>query len=127
ERAAAGTEAPFRPRLLAGELGCEQVARLRALGLEYPEFEVVASSRRFHRHGPQTAALLGDLGEVNRAALAAGEGRYRAGDLIGRQGIEKSYEEHLRGRDGESEVVVDSVGRPRETFVRAPGQAGAPL
>ncbi len=120
-------EATFRPVLLAENLGLEEVARLRALSLEHPEFEVVVQGRRFHRYGPQTAALLGYLGEVNEEELAGGEGRYRAGDLIGRRGVERVFDERLRGRDGERELVVDSHGRPREAFVREPAQAGASL
>lgn len=120
-------EATFRPVLLAESLDLEEVARLRALALEHPEFEVVVHGRRFHRYGPQTAALLGYLGEVNEEELAGGDGAYRAGDLIGRRGVERVFDRRLRGRDGEREVVVDSHGRPRESFVRHPAQAGAPL
>lgn len=120
-------QATFRPVLLAEELNLEQVARLRAVALEHPEFEVVVRGRRFHRHGPHTAALLGYLGEVSGAELAQADGGYRAGDLVGRQGVEKVFDARLRGVDGEREVVVDSHGRPREAFVRVPAKTGATL
>ena len=45
------------------------------------------------------ANVLGDIGEVNRRIIAK-QPYYKMGDLIGNQGIEKTYEQTLRGVKG---------------------------
>jgi len=45
------------------------------------------------------ANVLGDIGEVNRRIIAK-QPYYKMGDLIGKQGIEKTYENTLRGVKG---------------------------
>jgi len=53
--------------------------------------------------------LLGDVGEINAAQLKRNP-RYRAGDYIGQSGIEKSYEEVLRGKNGVRIHEIDTHG-----------------
>ncbi|MYA02556.1 MAG: hypothetical protein F4Y35_12280 [Chloroflexi bacterium] len=94
------------------------------------EFERLASdgilltrqTRRFYPFGSVAAHVIGYLQEINPEELAAWfvEG-YRAGDMVGRDGIEQSFERALAGRRGGSLLVVDPIGRPvREIITRAP-------
>jgi len=55
------------------------------------------------------------------------EKRYRGGDYIGRAGVEKSYDELLRGTSGMESFEVDARGRRRKEVAREPAQAGATL
>lgn len=98
------------PLLVAENLALAQVARFGVAALEHPEFEIQAKPLRLYRHGPQTAHLLGYLGEVGEADLKSG--KFKSGDLVGKKGIERQYDPLLRGRDGEETLVVDSRGRP---------------
>ena len=62
--------------------------------------------RRVYPDGELTAHITGYIGEANRDWLAAQQGKdYRKGDLVGRAGIERSYEEILRGRPGYSLLI----------------------
>ena len=119
--------APFKPVLIAEDLSLAQVAHFNAVTLEYPEFEVDVRHVRLYRHGPFTAHVLGYLGEVAEAELAAPESPYAAGDLVGRRGIERRYDLHLRGEDGEQVVTVDSRGRLRAESGRRPAKPGRRL
>lgn len=59
------------------------------------------------------AQVFGYLGEVNKRDIErqAKQGEtYESGDLIGRGGIEKQWEQYLRGNDGVRFVVVDAHG-----------------
>lgn len=103
----------FRPTLLAEDLSLSQVAKFLAQALGHPEFEIEVGHRRLNVQGPNTAHFLGYLREVSAADLARPGTSYRAGDLIGRTGIEEAFDARLRGRDGERVVTVDSRGRPR--------------
>ena len=61
--------------------------------------------------GPMLAHVVGYMSQVSPAELAAGKGRYRQGDFIGRRGIERAFESELRGVDGRRTVAVDVKGR----------------
>ena len=106
----------FTPVLLAENLTLTQVARFGVNGLEYPEFEVEVQHLRLYRHGNQTAAFLGYLGEATEDEIERSEGLYKPGDLVGKKGIEQTYDAVLRGEDGERAVVVDSRGEVIEEF-----------
>lgn len=108
----------FKPVRLAPELSLQQVARFGVEHLEHPEFEIAVSHLRLYRHAHQTAHILGYLGEVTDAGLRLPGNTYRAGDTVGKEGVEGLYEDHLRGRRGEQVVVVDSRGRLIEEYDR---------
>jgi len=117
----------FKPVLVAENLSLSQVARLGVEGYEYPEFEVEVQHLRLYRHGGQTAHLLGYLGEVTQDELDRGNGLYQPGDLVGKKGIEQTYDAELRGKDGERVVVVDSRGELLEEYGRQPAVPGKDL
>ena len=116
----------FGAVLLAENLSLAEVARFGVAGFEHPEFEIQIHHLRLYRHGPQTAHALGYLAEVTERELASGAG-YQAGDQVGRLGVEQTFDERLRGRDGEQVVVVDSRGRLVEEFHEQPPIEGEHL
>src|SRR4029453_5237880 len=78
---------------------------------------------RVYPYGSLAAHLLGYIGEINSDELAAHPGDYQLGDLIGKSGIELTYESELRGVDGEQRSEVDAKGRPLRVLSRtAPAQ-----
>jgi penicillin-binding protein 2 len=117
----------FQPVLIAEDLSLSQVARLSVVSLEHPEFETEVGHLRLYRYGPMTEHLLGYLGEVTEKELARPNTPLRSGDLVGRKGIEQSFDDHLRGIDGERIVIVDSRGRPKEETRRQRSEAGEQL
>lgn len=75
---------------------------------------------------PIAAHLLGYVGEVNKAK-AKKDPYYNEGDYIGISGIEKSYEELLRGKKGVRIVVVDVHNQEKEAYMNgARDTAGIP-
>ncbi|MDH3254993.1 MAG: penicillin-binding protein 2 [Acidobacteriota bacterium] len=114
----------FTPVLLAENLSLSEVAKFSVRALESPEFEIQVDHLRLYRQGALTAHVLGYLGEVTDNDVRDSSGRLQVGDLVGRRGVEKSFDETLRGIDGERVVVVDSRGRPREEHGRQTADAG---
>jgi len=117
----------FGSVLVADNLSLEEVARFGVAGIEHPEFEIQVRHLRLYRHGPQTAHVLGYLAEVTEQELAAEASPYRAGDQVGRRGVEQAYNDALKGDDGERVVVVDSRGRLVEEYNQVPAQEGNTL
>ena len=114
----------FKPVLLAESLTLSQVARFGVEGLQYPEFEVEVQHLRLYRHREQTAHILGYLGEATQDEIDHSNGTYTVGDMVGKKGIEQTYDDVLRGRDGERVVVVDSRGQLLEEYGQHPAVPG---
>jgi penicillin-binding protein 2 len=117
----------FQPVLLGEGLPIDQVARFRVEELEHPEFVVEVGHRRLYRMGSQGAHVLGYLGEASVEELENAALHLKSGDWVGRRGVEKRYDEALRGDDGEQVVVVDSRGQPVEELGRQVGRPGGKL
>lgn len=74
------------------------------------------ASARDYRYGALAAHVIGYVNEVSVTDLNRRKDQgYRVGDVIGRRGIEKTFEEELRGADGRETVVVDSKGRTQSS------------
>jgi len=117
----------FKPVLLAESLSLSEVARFGVEGLDYPEFEVEVQHQRLYRHREQTAHLLGYLGEPSLEEIEKSKGGYQPGDMIGKKGIEQTYDPSLRGKDGERVVVVDSRGQLLREYKSIPAIPGKNL
>lgn len=63
------------------------------------------------------AQFLGYIQEVNDKDIERSNGFYRSGDYIGASGVERSYEELLRGTRGVKNQMVDALNRPQGSFM----------
>lgn len=99
-----------KPTLLARYVSFSRYAALMERSWQQTGFSgQVLHSRRYLY--PAGAHILGYLSEVTPEEIAASEGRYTLGNLVGRSGIEKQYERLLSGRKGYRFIVVDAMGR----------------
>jgi penicillin-binding protein 2 len=111
-----GTTTPFRE-----DVDPVVVSRIEELRGDLPHVDVLITPRRQYPLGGAAAHLLGYAGEINEAELETRKDKgYRLGDLIGRSGLERSYEEDLRGVDGHQYVVVNALGRRVGTLADVP-------
>ncbi|MER3455624.1 MAG: penicillin-binding protein 2 [candidate division GAL15 bacterium] len=119
---------PFEPMRVRRDVGIRVVTALEERRQSLPGVQVEAEPVRVYPFGPAAAHVLGYLGEVSPEELEALRPRgYRAGDLIGKAGVERAYDEVLRGSDGEHAVEVDAAGRPLRVLREQPGQPGHTL
>ncbi len=93
------------PSVFMKMISSETYALLQEELYRFPGFYVQARTLRKYTK-PVAAHLLGYVGEVDNKLIAK-DRYYRSGDYIGVSGIEKSYEEHLRGRKGVNIFLVD--------------------
>lgn len=77
---------------------------------EFPGFEPVSRSIRSYPH-QNAAHVLGYLGEVNPLDIEQYPDKYKSGDYNGKTGLEKQYDDQLRGSKGLSFVLRDNLGR----------------
>ena len=98
--------------------------------LEYPELRVEKQPQRSYPADGVLAHVLGYVGEISKDQLEKPEYKdkgYRPGDIIGKEGVERTYDELLRGRDGYRKVVVNSRGQIAETIEEVDPQPGQDL
>ena len=81
----------------------------------FPEMELIRSQFRVYPQGGLAGHVTGYLGEISDAELNSHDwAAYNPGDLIGKMGIERFYNEVLKGVDGQRQVRVDNHGNRRE-------------
>ncbi|MBI1760540.1 MAG: penicillin-binding protein 2, partial [Acidobacteria bacterium] len=93
------------------------VAWVEAHQFDYPMIRAEEAPQRLYLFGQLAAHALGYVGEVSKKQLNNPESQYfkekgfKLGDIVGKSGIELTYNDILMGQDGERRVLVDSRGR----------------
>jgi penicillin-binding protein 2 len=108
----------YNPIRLVRGADSTQVARVEEHRAELPGVSVEVEAIRYYPADSLAAHVLGYTGEVGDKQLESLEGQgYRPGSLIGQTGIEKEYEEQLRGEDGTRYVEVNATGHRSDAFL----------
>ncbi len=102
--------APFHEVLVKRNLDFDEVAALETHQLELPGVSLRIAPSRNYPYGHMLAHVLGYVGEVTQDDLDR-DRHYRPGDVVGKAGLEKAWEPHLRGVYGGQLVEVDALGR----------------
>lgn len=115
-RAAHGPQR-YQPMAVHVDLTRDELDRLNARVFELPGVEIEAVPHRHYRGGTALAHVLGYMNEITQEEIerlnaASEEERpaYALGEYIGRRGVERSFEAHLRGQDGWRQEVVNARG-----------------
>jgi penicillin-binding protein 2 len=99
---------PDRPVLLDDKLPWQTVAPLAARLHHFPGVNVLAGTERLYPYGAVTSHLLGYLSLAQPDDIDQGD---MPNELVGRSGIERSYQDLLRGDLGFQQEEVDAHGR----------------
>ncbi|HEY1603101.1 MAG TPA: penicillin-binding protein 2, partial [Pirellulales bacterium] len=83
--------------------------------------------RRRYPHGQMLASALGYVGEVSQQDIDKYPDRFRPGDIVGKAGLEKEYDQQIEGTDGMRRVVVNSVGKVMRTMDDVEAVPGKPI
>ncbi len=84
------------------------IAWIEARELEFPELRVEQQPQRRYPSDGSLAHVVGYVGEIGPEQLkqpAYREKKLKPGDVIGQSGLEQSYDDYLRGRDGYRELL----------------------
>ncbi|HZX11080.1 MAG TPA: penicillin-binding protein 2, partial [Acidobacteriota bacterium] len=102
----------FRPIVIKDNLTQKEVALIESRKAEFPELILQTEPKRFYPYHSLAAHALGYLQEISPTELKLEEYKNcEIGDLIGRKGIEREYEDKLSGQKGVALEIVDSEGR----------------
>ena len=103
----------FLPTVIAKNLTFSEISQIEERRLELSGFQYKRFDERFYRDSLDDAHILGYLREIDRESLSSLDKSrfYRAGELVGWQGLEKQYENELRYSKGVEYIEVDTYGR----------------
>ena len=103
----------FLPTVIAKNLTFSEISQIEERRLELSGFQYKRFDERFYRDALDDAHILGYLREIDRESLSSLDKSkfYRAGELVGWQGLEKQYENELRYSKGIEYIEVDTYGR----------------
>ena len=104
----------FTQQLFMSQLSDREFSVFQEKIFRFPGFYVQKRSIRQYQY-PYAAHVLGDVAEVSRSDIEASD-YYQSGDYIGKLGIERSYEEQLRGEKGVQILLRDAHGRIQGSY-----------
>ena len=94
----------------------------------YPGISVVPTSVRDYPQGRMAAHIVGYLGQINAQEVADPRFKhYGLSDLVGRAGLEATYERYLRGTKGKQKLIVNSDGEVIRALGSIPAKPGDTL
>lgn len=120
--------AKTRPAVIFNDASFQVVSVLEERRVEFPGLIIQSSPKRYYPDGAAMAALIGYTGEISEEELMKGAYEsYKAGQQVGKTGLELQYEARLRGKEGRRFVEVDARNRVvRDAGVRREERPEAP-
>jgi penicillin-binding protein 2 len=101
----------FQPIVIKPEATPADVAFIESHRADIPILEMLMVHRRRYLPGGFMSHASGYVGEVSEAQIEASNGKLRPGDIAGKSGLERQYNDLLVGTDGMRRVIVNSVGK----------------
>lgn len=121
-----GQSYPYVPIRVLRQVPPEAVVAIEEHRMELPGVLIEEEPVRDYVHGEVASHIIGYLQPISREELASFPG-YRATDLIGRTGLERAFENWLRGKEGMRLVEVNALSRPIRQLGEQPPEAGLDL
>ena len=121
-------EPKYRPMVLKEELSPADLSFVAAHHDFFPELVLIQAQRRLYPQNGMMAHVIGYTGEISDDELDMPDfAKYKGGDVIGKFGIERQYNDILMGVDGQRQVVVDNRGQVRKEIGIKPAIPGKDL
>ena len=103
----------------------KDASELKKQLLEIPGVMITDTMVRYYPYGEKTAHLLGYVQNITAEELEKRSGQgYNQNSIIGKAGVERTYEDQLRPRDGYSIQILDENGDVKDTVLEKPAEDG---
>jgi penicillin-binding protein 2 len=117
-----------RPVRIKQDIDAATIAVIAEHQRQLPGVSLEPITIRYYPRGPFLSHVLGYTGEITDAELEEfSDQGYRAGDIIGKTGIEKVFDQDLRGEPGREQIEVDARGKPMRILASVPPVPGKDL
>ena len=116
---------PFVPVILERNVSLEKIAVVETHSFELPDVETEVTPVRQYPYGEATAQVIGFTGEASSREIKEDTSKQLSpGDMLGKFGIEKSFDSRLRGKSGAEQVEIDVSGKIVRSLGRIPSISG---
>lgn len=103
----------FEPIRIKSDVGPDIVTKIEERRRQLPGVVIEIQPIRNYVNNELTAHAFGYVSEINDTELEKLKPQgYKAGDIVGKFGLERVYDKELRGISGGGQVEVDVTGRP---------------
>jgi len=111
-------ENPFKPVKILDDCKINKIVEIEERKDEFKGVVLEIKPRRDYLYHDFAAHSLGYVGEIDKEELQQfGNPKFQGGDIIGKAGLEKYYDDILRGEKGGKEVEVDASGQEIATLL----------
>jgi penicillin-binding protein 2 len=117
----------FNPIVVKPEASPADIAFIESHRADLPLLELLMVHRRRYPSGGLLAHAIGYVGEVSEKQIEASDGRLRSGDIAGKSGLERTYNDTLIGVDGMRRVIVNSLGKEVGRLEQKEAVPGKPI
>ncbi len=124
----ASKRSSYKPVCIKRDISRDELAFIEAHRFNLPGLLLEAKPVRYYLYGSMGSHLIGYLGEISEKELRSG--RYpdnKAGDMIGKGGVESAWQHMLTGVPGAESLEVDAAGRIIRVLSRRAPQSGQSL
>ncbi|MEA3328155.1 MAG: penicillin-binding protein 2 [Candidatus Omnitrophota bacterium] len=122
------TVTPFAPVVIIRDIDYSLVAAVEERSTDLPGAVIQTCPLRHYPHRKSGAHVIGYLGKIRPDELEARKRYgYQFRDLVGRDGLERSFDVFLKGTDGGQLAEIDSRGRIQRILSRKPPLKGNDL
>lgn len=112
KRLAEKREYNFAPAVIAEDVSRELAYKIEEHRPELPGVSVRVSGIRYYPYGKTGSHLIGYIGKINSSEYEKSDrSRFGMTSMVGRAGLERTYDEDLRGWRGGKTIQVNAAGR----------------
>jgi penicillin-binding protein 2 len=117
----------FQPIVIKPAATPSDIAFIESHRVDIPVLEMLMVHRRRYPHGDLLANAVGYVGEVSAEQVDDSDSSLKPGDIVGKTGLERQYNETLMGTDGLRRVIVNSVGKEVGRLEQTDAIPGKPI
>ena len=116
----------YVPLTLITSIEQEELPLIEELKIKYPEISINKTLKRDYPFSEFLCHAIGYISEASLEDLKENQ-NLRQGEWVGKIGLEKTYEEYLKGKDEIWQVIVDSKEREVSRHLLEKGKTGNDL
>lgn len=103
----------MRPAKLVENMGTSAIMKIAELKNFYSGLQLIPESTRYYPYNNWLSHIIGYMGKIDSAdwKLYSSLSGYNMDSMVGKTGVEKKYEQYLKGQDGGLYMEIDNKGR----------------
>lgn len=115
----------IKPVIISKDISSVSVNQIKEQSSHFPGTAVITEPIVTYPYGSLASHILGYVGAISSEEYKAKKDTYGMNDLIGREGIEYTLEEYLKGQDGIRQIDMAVDGTITEEYISKEAVAGA--